>query len=73
VFEAYLKVGRFDDALLLAQRTLANTKAVEEIYYYAALAYLGQGNVERAKANLEAALYRNQYFAEAKAKLDEAR
>lgn len=71
VFEAYLKVGRYDDALLLAQRTLANTKAVEEIYYYAALAYLGQGNIDRAKANLEAALYRNQYFTEAKDKLAE--
>ena len=71
VFEAYLKVGRYDDAVLLAQRTLASTKAVEEIYYYAALAYLGQGNVDRAKANLEAAIYRNQYFTEAKNKLAE--
>jgi tetratricopeptide (TPR) repeat protein len=71
VFEAFLKVGRYDDALLLAQRTLANTKGAEEIYYYAALAYLGQGNTDRAKANLEAALYRNPYYTDAKNKLAE--
>ncbi len=70
VFEAYLKVGRYDDAMALVQRTIANTKGVEEMYYYAALIYLAQGNTERAKGNLEAALFRNQYFAEAQAKLD---
>lgn len=71
VFEAYLKVGRYDDVITLVTRTLSNTKGVEEMYYYVALAYLGKGNTERAKANLQAALYRNQYFAEAQTKLDE--
>jgi tetratricopeptide (TPR) repeat protein len=71
VFEAYLKVGRYDDVINLVQKTIAGTKGIEEMYYYAALAYLAQGNTDRAKANLEAALYRNKFFTEAQTKLDE--
>jgi tetratricopeptide (TPR) repeat protein len=70
-FEAYMKVGRYDDVIALAQKVISKIKGVEEVYYYAGLAYLAQGNTERGKANLEAAVARNKFFTEAQSKLDE--
>jgi Tfp pilus assembly protein PilF len=35
------------------------------MYYYIARAYAGQGDIDRAIANLEAALYRNRHYTEA--------
>ena len=64
-FEAYLAVGRYDDVINLVYQTLQTTDGVEEMYYYIARAYAGKGEIDRAIANLEAALYRNRYYTEA--------
>lgn len=58
-FDAYYHVGRYDDVLKLARDVLATTPGVEEMYYYAGLAYAAQGDVERAKNNFTVALWRN--------------
>jgi len=64
-FEAYLQMGRYEDVINLVWQVLQTTDGVEEMYYYIARAYAGQGDINRAIANLEAALYRNRYFTEA--------
>ena len=77
-FEAYLAVGRYDDVIREVRRTIASLPeisitselkvqiSIEELYYYIAQAYLGQGNTERGLANLDAALYRKPNFIEAR-------
>ncbi len=65
-FEAYYQVGRYDDVLTLARDVIATTPGVEETYYYAGLAYEAEGNLDRAKANFEAAVWRNSDFTAAK-------
>ena len=81
-FEAYLEVGRYDDVIREVRRTIAGLPeiaispelnveiSIEELYYYIAQAYLGQGNTERAIANLDAALYRKPNFIEARELMD---
>lgn len=64
-FDAYLAQGRYDDVINLVYQTLQGTDGVEEMYYYIAQAYAGKGEVDRAIANLEAALYRNRFYTEA--------
>ncbi len=64
-FEAYLAVGRYDDVIALAREVIAGTPGVEEVYYYAARAYEAQGDLLRANANYEVAVWRNSYFTEA--------
>lgn len=65
VFEAYYRVGRYQDVIDLARTVIATTEGVEEMYYYIGLAAEGLGDLQRAEANLAAALFRNTYFAEA--------
>ncbi len=72
-FEAYYGVGRFDDVLTLARAVIADTPGVEEVYYYAALAYEAQGDLLRAEANLEVAMMRNQFYGTAAAALTRVR
>lgn len=62
-FEAYLQVGRYDDALNLARTVIGDAEGVEEAYYYAGRAYEGLGDNQRAISNYEAALFRNRFFA----------
>jgi tetratricopeptide (TPR) repeat protein len=69
--EAYLAVGRYDDVITIVRDTLQDTPGVEELYFYIALAYYGQGNTDRAIANLEAALFRNRFYTEAQTQLTE--
>ncbi|MCL4251209.1 MAG: hypothetical protein KJ065_23875 [Anaerolineae bacterium] len=64
-FEAYLAVGRYDDVIALARETIAGTQGVEEVYYYAARAYEATGDLLRAEANYEVAVWRNRYYTEA--------
>ena len=68
-FEAYLHVGRYDDVITLARDVIATTPGVEEMYYYAGLAYQAQGDVARAKSNFEVAVWRNSDFTAAKTAL----
>lgn len=58
-FEAYLRTGRYDDVITLARAVIDVTPGVEETYYYIALAYAAQGDLQRAEANLQVALQRN--------------
>lgn len=58
-FEAYFQVGRYDDVIRLANQTLSNTPGIEEMYYYLALVYEQQGDLQRSEGNLEAAIWRN--------------
>lgn len=64
-FEAYLQVGRYDDVLDLSARVIASTPGVEEVYYYAGRAYEALGDLTRAAANYEVAIFRNANYAEA--------
>jgi tetratricopeptide (TPR) repeat protein len=63
--DAYLAVGRYDDVLAVVRQVLDGTPGVEEVYYYAALAYEAQGDLARAESNLEVALFRNINFSQA--------
>jgi tetratricopeptide (TPR) repeat protein len=65
-FEAYYHVGRYDDVIALAREVIGTTPGVEEMYYYAGLAYEAQGDAERAKSNYEVALWRNNSFIRAR-------
>jgi Tfp pilus assembly protein PilF len=64
-------VGRYDDVIMLARSVIDSTPGVEEVYYYAALAYQAQGDLMRAKANLEVAVLRNPSFTAAVTALTE--
>jgi tetratricopeptide (TPR) repeat protein len=70
ILEAWRHLGRWDDMLWLIHETIQKAPGVEELYYYAAFAYEGQGNAERAKLNFEAALSRNPFFHEAQTELN---
>jgi len=69
-FEVYHANGRYDDMLELVYEVLPNSTAIQEVYFYAALAYEGKGDVERAIANYYAALDRNANYPEAQAAID---
>jgi tetratricopeptide (TPR) repeat protein len=72
-FEAYLRVGRYEELIALANRTLGTLGAgqgVEEIYYYLAKAREAQGETTLARGNYEAAILRNANFTEAREALD---
>ena len=58
-FEAYYQTGRYEDVLALVREVLATTPGVEEVYYYAGLAYEALGDSIRAAANYEVAAWRN--------------
>jgi tetratricopeptide (TPR) repeat protein len=61
-FEAYLAVERYDDVIEIARHVISATPGVEESYYYIALAYRAQGDLQRAEANLEVSVLRNPNF-----------
>jgi len=58
-FEAYLRVGRYRDAIDLADANLKSARNLEESYYYRALARRALGDAAGARADLEAALRYN--------------
>lgn len=64
-FEAYLAVERYQDVLNLSARVIASTPGVEEVYYYAGRAYEALGDLTRAQANYEVAIFRNANYSEA--------
>jgi tetratricopeptide (TPR) repeat protein len=63
-FEAYYEVGRYQDVIDLARSVIANTPGVEEVYYYAGLAYAALGDTIRAEGNFDVAILRNRYYRE---------
>ena len=71
IFESYLAVGRIRDVQTLAWRVIGDTEGVEEMYYYLALSYIAEGDMFRAVAQLEQAVWYNQYFTQASDLLNE--
>lgn len=69
IFEAYLQMGRYDDVIALVYQVLEGTRGVDEMYYYIGRAYEGKGDLERARSNYSAAVYRNPHYIEAQAAL----
>jgi tetratricopeptide (TPR) repeat protein len=70
-FEAYLRVGRYQDVIGLAEANLRVTPNLEESYYYRALARRALGDPEGARQDLQAALRYNPHFSRAVEALDE--
>ncbi len=74
-FEAYYHVGRYNDMIVLAQALLNDGGGhfVEETFYYGGLARAGLGEMQRARDNLQQAIFLNPNFTparEALAQLD---
>lgn len=64
IFEAYYNVGRYNELVDVARRTLNNMggQAAEELYYWLGMGYAGRGEFERATAQLQNALDFNPRF-----------
>ena len=69
-FEAYLRTGRYREALALGEDVLRTTNDVEEVYYYMGQAYATLGEPQRAIASYQQALAHNTHFVEAQLALD---
>jgi hypothetical protein len=65
-FDAYLRTGRYDDVLALADATIKVTPNIEEMFYYKGLALKALGSFEAARSQLELALKYNPNFEPAK-------
>jgi hypothetical protein len=61
-FEAYLRTGRYDDVLALADATIKVTPNIEEMFYYKGLALKALGNYDAARSQFELALKYNPNF-----------
>ena len=69
-FEAYFKLGRYDDVLSLARANLNNARELEETHYWRGKVYQAQGKTTQAAAAFGQALAYNPRFAAARAALD---
>ena len=65
-FDAYLRTGRYDDVLALADATIKVTPNIEEMFYYKGLALKALGNFDAARSQLELALKYNPNFSPAR-------
>jgi hypothetical protein len=67
-FEAYYQMGRYQDMIALAQASLndGGGQFVEETFYYGGLARMGLGETERARDNLNQAIFLNPNFTPAR-------
>lgn len=61
-FDAYLRTGRFDDVLALADATIKVTPNIEEMFYYKGLALKALGSFDAARSQFELALKYNPNF-----------
>lgn len=61
-YEAYYQVGRYEDILLLAEKTLEDRPYFEESYYYQGLALAATGEPRAARQSLEKAVNLNPRF-----------
>jgi hypothetical protein len=61
-FDAYLRTGRYDDVLALADATIKVTPNIEEMFYYKGLALQALGSFDAARSQLELALKYNPNF-----------
>jgi len=69
-FQAYYKVGRYDEVLALANATLATTTHVEELHYWRGLALYTANDVSAAREALARALKLNPNYRNAAAALE---
>lgn len=66
-FEAYYRVGRYEDVLIYVENNLVNgAQYVEETYYWQGLVFAAQGRTQDAINAFRTALRRNQNFAAAR-------
>jgi tetratricopeptide (TPR) repeat protein len=70
-FEAYLRVGRYQDVIDLADANLRTTRNLEESYFYRALARRALGDEIGARQDLQTALRYNPRFQRADKALNE--
>jgi tetratricopeptide (TPR) repeat protein len=61
-FDAYLRTGRYDDVLALADATIKVTPNIEEMFYYKGMALQALGNFDAARSQFELALKYNPNF-----------
>jgi tetratricopeptide (TPR) repeat protein len=61
-YEAYYAVDRFDDVITLATATLNVVANLEESHFWRGVAYLANGEVERARSDFQAAINYNPHF-----------
>jgi hypothetical protein len=64
-YEAYYRVGRYQDVIDLANNTETTTEYVEETYYWRGMAYAAQGRTGEAISEFERAVRYNRNFAAA--------
>ena len=69
-FEAYFKVGRYDDVMSLARINQNNARELEETYYWQGMVQAAQGNRQAAAASFRRALGYNPHFDLARQALD---
>jgi tetratricopeptide (TPR) repeat protein len=72
IYEAYLAVGRYEDVIKLANRTIAGAedRLLEESFLYRGHAYLAQGNTAQARLDYRQALAANPNAAAVQAALE---
>jgi tetratricopeptide (TPR) repeat protein len=70
-YEAYYRVGRYEDVLTLASVTIANNEYAEESFYYKGLVYMAQDQLPAAKREFERALRNNENYTAAELMLEQ--
>lgn len=68
-FEAYYRLGRYDDVLSLVKVNLNNAEEIEETYYWQGLVLQAQGKPEQAASSFRRALAYNPNYDDARAAL----
>jgi tetratricopeptide (TPR) repeat protein len=69
-YESYYTVGRYEDVITLATATLNVANNLEESYYWRGLAFLAQGDENRARADFQAAVKFNPAYSPAREALE---
>jgi tetratricopeptide (TPR) repeat protein len=64
-YESYYAVGRYEDVITLATATLNIVANLEESHYWRGMAYLAQEQIDKARADFNAALKYNPNFSPA--------
>ncbi|TVR23080.1 MAG: hypothetical protein EA396_04790 [Anaerolineaceae bacterium] len=72
IFEAYYKVGRYDDVMQLVETNLSNVggRHVEETYYWQGRVLAARGDTAGARNAFNRALSNNRFFVEAREALE---
>lgn len=65
-YQAYYRVGRYEDIMTLARATLDVTDNLEEWHYWLGMALLAQGGTDNARREFESALTFNPNFVPAR-------